>query len=342
MYVRSGITAKHLFRDSWLFLVFAALWASLVVYVHEILGLKFVAIPLLPVTTVGIAVSLYLGFKSNSAYDRWWEARQLFGLIVNYSRAWASAAQNLIYAPDKEVDPTVQRELIRRHLAWVNALAYQLRKTGRLKESHVTHLFDHRKVFDDPAFHQDPESYRRYLSPAEVEEMERYANPATHILNRQAKRLRELAQDGFLDSYRLVEMMGLLTEFHNYQGKCERLKNTPFPRQVANFGLMFTWVFILLLPLAFVDTFEAELTIHRLSGLLGHEYMFTMVPFTVLISWVFFIMEKVSDSTEDPFEGGATDVPISAITRTIEIDLLQMAGDEEVPPPLQPIDGVLY
>jgi putative membrane protein len=101
-------------------------------------------------------------------------------------------------------------------------------------------------------------------------------------------------------------------------------------------------VFIVLLPLAFVDMFEAEAKLHSLSTRLTLDYVLVMVPFTVLISWVFFVMEKVSDSTEDPFEGGVTDVPISALCRTIEIDLKEMLEAKEIPEPLKPVDGVLY
>jgi putative membrane protein len=161
-------------------------------------------------------------------------------------------------------------------------------------------------------------------------------------LRRQGDRLRALVQEGFLDSYRQVAMMGILAACYDMQGACERIKNTPFPRQIANFGLMFTWVFIFLLPLAFVDIFESETDLHILSTDRSLEYVLVMVPFTVLISWVFYIMEKVSDSTEDPFEGATTDVPISTLCRVIEIDLKQMLGAEDVPEPLAPIDGVNY
>jgi putative membrane protein len=136
--------------------------------------------------------------------------------------------------------------------------------------------------------------------------------------------------------------MEIIDSLLRTQGACERIKNTPFPRQIANFGLVFTWIFIILLPLALVDAFERETALHHMGSLLAHEYMFTMVPFTVLISWIFFTMEKVSDSVEDPFEGGVTDVPISTLCRVIEIDLKQMAGSEDVPAPLEPVDGVLY
>ena len=343
MYVRHSINARHLFHDSWLFLILAAAWSLVVVYVNEFQGYHVFSIPIAPVTTIGIAVSLYLGFKSTSAYNRWWEARKIWGDIINRSRDWGNSVFNLIVPPEgKTLDPAIRKELIERHLAWVNALAYQLRRTSRLKEATSTHVFGHRRVFSDSHFHQTPDSYWRYLSAEEVSEVDKYNNVATHLLRRQGDRLRELAEEGFLGPYRHVAMMTILGAFYDTQGKCERIKNTPFPRQVADFGLMFTWVFIFLLPLSFVEIFDAQTEKLELSEFLAHEFMLTMVPFTVLISWVFFIMEKVSDSTEDPFEGGVTDVPISSLCRVIEIDLKQMLEAEEVPEPLKPVDGVLY
>ena len=342
MYVRRGINARHLLADSWLFVVGMALWSLVVVYLNEFLGYHYLSIPIAPVTTIGVAVALYLGFKSTSAYNRWWEARQIWGEIINRSRDWGNSVYNLIYATGKEVDPAVQTELIRRHIAWVSALAYELRGTSRLKATCVGHVFGYRRVVDNADFHQSPDSYRRHLPADEAAELEKYANPATQLLRRQGDRLRGLVEEGFLDSHRHVAMMTLLGALYTQQGRCERIKNTPFPRQVANFGLMFTWVFIFLLPLAFVDVFEADTRFHTLSAALSLQYVLIMVPFTVLISWVFFIMEKVSDSTEDPFEGGATDVPISALCRVIEIDLKQMMAAADVPEPMKPIDGVLY
>jgi len=342
MYVRRGISFWHLFQDSWRFLVLIILWSVLVVYLHEIRGYTFIAIPMAPITIVGIAVSLYLGFKSASAYSRWWEARKLWGQIIAVSWSWSFHVFNLVYAEDKELDPAVRRELIDRHLAWVNALAHKLRSSTRLKESQATRIFGHRKVLVDADFHQNPDCYRRYLSEEEAQEVANFSNMPLQILRRQSDRLRDLARDGFLDSRRHVKMVSLIDSLMHLSGGCERIKNTPFPRQIANFGQAFTWAFILLLPLGLVEIFEAETQLHQLGALLTHEYMFTMVPFTVLISWIFFIMEKVSDSVEDPFEGGVTDVPISALCRTIEIELGEMVGADDLPEPLEPVDGVLY
>lgn len=342
MYLRRGINPWHILRESWLFLVIVGAWSVLIVYAREFLQIEAVGLPIAPVTTIGIAVSLYLGFKSTSAYNRWWEARRLWGDIINGSRMWANHVVNMIYREDGTVDIEVRRELIERHLAWVNAVAFQLRSTSRLKESTKTRIFNHRRKFDRSDFHQMPDCYRRYLSPQEAEEIERYANPAVHLLRRQGDRLRDLVQQGLLDGYRHVQMMIHLDIFFTAQGSCERIKNTPFPRQVANFGLAFTWVFVIMLPLAFVDLFETEVESHQITGLLAHEFVVTLVPFSILISWIFFLMEKVSDSVEDPFEGGVTDVPISALCRVIEIDLKQILDAEDVLHPIEPVEGVLY
>jgi len=136
--------------------------------------------------------------------------------------------------------------------------------------------------------------------------------------------------------------MQLISQLYDCQGKCERIKNTPFPQQITYFGRLFTWVFIFLLPLAYVDYFTAHADAENLTGLVAIEYVLTMVPFVTLISWLFFLLEKVSESCEDPFEWGSTDVPIAAIRRTIEIDLLEMVGETFVPKPVQAIRGIMF
>jgi ion channel-forming bestrophin family protein len=258
MYVRHGIRLAHLLQNSWRFLVFAWLWSTLIVYLHEFAGFTAIEIPILPVTTIGIAVSLYLGFKSTSSYNRWWEARTIWGAIIIDSRNWANHVCNLIYAEDIESNAELIRELIDRHLAWVNALAYQLRRSSCHKDSRTTHAFGHRRVFDDKDFHQVAESYRRFLSEEEIGLVEHRANPAVHILRCQGDRLRQILRDGYLDSYRQVQMMSIIGNLYASQGKCERIKSTPFPRQIANFGQIFTWFFIILLPFAFVGASKAQ------------------------------------------------------------------------------------
>ncbi len=347
MYVRRRIRIKYMLADSWAFLIFVAAWSSAVVYLHEILEYRWLVMPVLPVTLIGIALALYLGFKSTSAYNRWWEARTGLGLILTKSRVWAMQVQTLIYNDTDTAPAAVVKELIYRHLAWLNAVAHKLRSTSRLKTSKRTRVFGHRRVGHRTAtMHQDPESYRRFLDPEEYAAAQTFRNPATYLIRRQAESLRELARSGYLDSIREYQMTRLLGELDFAQGICERIKYTPFPRQIAHFGTVFTWLFIVLLPLAFLDVFEAEAgretDRHEFSTILTHDFMFTLVPFAMLISWIFFMIEKVGDSSEDPFEGGVNDVPVSALCRVIEIDLKQALGEVDIPAPLEPVDDVLY
>lgn len=342
MHLRNGITSKHLFWDSWPLLLISGAWSALVTYLFEIRGYEAIAVPTLPVATIGIVVSLYLGFKSKSAYDRWWEARQIWGQVVNDSRTFANQALNLISRPDGAEDPAPV--LVHRHLAWVNALAYQLRKKSRLKVGPHQRVFDYRIEDTSTLPTASPAAYERHLAEGEAEEIRHLANPATHILRLQGAHLHVLMRRGQLENNRIVAMMRVVGQLYDCQGKCERIKNTPFPRQITFFGLVFTWIFILLLPLAFVDPFaeQAEKAMGGKEIVSFHVYMLAMVPFSMVVAWIFFMLEKVSESCEDPFEWGTTDVPIAALTRTIEIDLLQMLGESAVPEPLLPRQGVLY
>jgi putative membrane protein len=329
--------------ESWRELGIVAAWSVLVVILFELAGWSALVMPVLPVTLIGIAVSLYLGFKSTSSYHRWWEARQHWGTVITSSRAWATQVESLLYDRTRQVSPEIRKELIYRQLGFVYALAYQLRRTSRLKPGSHKSIFARRRPVDAAeALLAVPEIFGRFLSPQEYAAARAVNNPAGWLILRQGKRLRELAQAGMLDDIQQSAMVDRLAVLLSAQGGCERIKNTPFPRQIAHFGTVFTWIFVLLLPLAFLDVFEHEAIQHDYTTIATHRFMYTLVPFTLLISWVFFMMEKISDSSEDPFEGGVHDVPVSAICRTIEIDLRQALGETDVPAPLAPVDDVLY
>jgi putative membrane protein len=324
-------------------LVLVGAWSFAIVCLHEIYGQTWLVMPVLPVTLIGIAVSLYLGFKSVSAYNRWWEARTALGRIGAKSREWVIQVQSSIYNDSGNVPRDAEKELIYRHLGWLYSVAYMLRRTSRLRVSERTRLFEHRRVGHDvPTMHESPESYGRFLDPGEFATAQKFRNPAAYLIRRQAASLRDLATSGYLDSVRHNEMALLLAQLDYTHGTCERIKHTPFPRQIAHFGTVFTWLFIIMLPVAFLDVFEGEAGKYDFSTIVSHEFVFSLIPFAMLISWIFFMIEKIGDSSEDPFEGGVNDVPLSALLRISEIDLKQALGEEEVPQPLEAVDEVLY
>jgi putative membrane protein len=267
----------------------------------------------------GTAVAFYIGFKSNASYSRFWEARQLWGAVVNSSRTWAGRALDFVRTPDDNygydsVELAAHRRLVYRHIAWANALRLHLRRqTAELWQAEVV------PFLLDPADHALGQSN----------------NPPAQLVIRQGHDLRQLSFDGMLTEFREVSMAETLRELNNHQGACERIKNTPFPRQYAFFSYVFVMVFAMLLPLGLVEEFD-----HRVA--LGPYHVWLMVPFATLVSWVFHTIEKVGHNSENPFENAENDVSMSSICRSIEIDLRQMLNEADIPKPLQPIEDVLY
>jgi len=115
----------------------------------------------------------------------------------------------------------------------------------------------------------------------------------------------------------------------NYQGGCERIKNTPLLRQYDYFTRLFLYTFIILLPFALVGDFA------RL------ELGYLMLPVSVIIAFVFAIIGKVGEVNEDPFENRITDVPLTALCNTIEIDLREILGERDLPAKMQANQGFL-
>lgn len=340
MYTKRNIDPSVIFKFAWKNLLFFIGYSTFILYLfHEVehhYGFQM-AIPFLPLSTIGIAVAFYLGFKNNQAYDRFWEARKIWGGIVNYSRTWGN--QVLVYvsthfkekgASDEELK-AIQKRLIYRHIAWINAFRLQLREPSSF--SIDFNKSTAKKFYKGSTQGED---WKTEVGPflscnTEIEHVKRVKNPATHIMREQGDDLRELFEDNWIESFRLYEMMHSIEEFYNLQGKGERIKKTPFPRQFAYFSKLFTWIFILILPFGLIGEFRD----------LGHNYIWLTVPFYSLISWIFLTMEIVGDNSEDPFENFVNDVPLTALCRTIEIDLREMLGETDLPPAIQPVNNVL-
>jgi putative membrane protein len=323
VYVRNNIRWRVVWKFSWRSVLVFTVHAILVCVVYGPLGIKAVSIPWQPVATLGIAVSFYIGFKNNGSYDRFWEGRQLWGGIVNYSRLWAVQALEFVTsrvdAPDVEgpsasADELTERHrhLVHRQIAWCNSVRLQLRRQ-------IADYWD-----TDVA---------QFLSPEESEKLRYMQNPAAHIIRLQAAELRILREErGLLNDFQHMRLVQTLEELYNLQGGCERIKNTPFPRQYAYYSFVFVWLFSALLPLGLVSEFDK----------IGPNHVWLMVPFSVLVSWVFNTIEEVGHTSENPFENQMNDVPMTSICRTIEIDLREMLGEDDIPKKLEPIDDILY
>ena len=337
MYIKRNIGWGLILRYAWKNLIFFTLYATAIFCIYFFLGWTFIDIPFQPLSVIGIAVAFYIGFKNSQSYDRFWEGRKIWGGIVNYSRTWAMQVMSFIQTENPERDHQIHAELIRRHLAWINSLRVQLRqpKSWSLRENRrVEALFD-RHGERNPSC----EATRTFVGEAEYADLEQRQNTATHVVKNQGLQLRELRKEHIIDGFQEDQLQSVLEECYNLQGKCERIKNTPFPRQYGYFSKVFTWIFVLLLPFGLLDVFENDA---GGTDLMKQWMVFLMVPFSVLISWIFATMETVGDNSEDPFEGRVNDVPMTALCRTIEIDLLDMLDEKVLPEPVQPKDNILY
>jgi ion channel-forming bestrophin family protein len=303
------------------------------ILLYKFFGWQWLTIPWQPIALIGIAVSFYLGFKNNSAYDRLWEARKIWGGIVNASRTFTVMSRDFItneHAKEEVSENEIHKvhiSIVHRHVAWLKAMTYQLRmpkpwehtseiETLLRKEGNVHHEDDHF------------EKIKPYISSSEYEYLLTKGNKASHLLSLQSKELLKLKLNGQIEDFRHMELEKMIGEFYALQGKSERIKNFPFPRQYATVNYVFVWLFLILLPFGMLNIFSD----------LGNSISSWLVyPFSMLVSWVFILMELIGDYSENPFEGLYNDVPISSMARDIEIDIRQMLDENDLPKPLEPI-----
>ena len=138
-----------------------------------------------------------------------------------------------------------------------------------------------------------------------------------------------------------LELENIIVEMFNLQGKSERIKNFPYPRQFATLGYDFVLIFILLLPFGVIPEFsKIGESIALDHPIIGKYLVWAAIPFTVIVSWVFFTMEMIGDYSENPFEGLYNDVPISSMARGIEIDIRQMIDETDLPEKIVPLEGM--
>ncbi len=344
MYVQKNFSFKNVMQFSGGHLIWLTAWAALVATIFQFTDLHWFSIPWIPLSVIGVAVAFYIGFKNNQAYDRLWEARKIWGAIVNSSRAWGSAIK--AYVTNQFTDAIVSEEqlfsirkkLIYRHIGWLYSLRSQLlipTSWEHIRQgSHVARATRKRmKTFgvgllDDE---QTENMLHKFLPPEEYKRLINYKNTATQIIDQQSQSLKELREKGLIEDFRHMELQNLLNDFYVHQGKCERIKKFPLPRQYGSMSFVFVGIFIFLLPLGMVSEF------HKL----GEYGTWLSIPFTVLIGWVYLMMELVGDYSENPFEGLGNDIPMLALCRTIEIDLREMLGETDLPPSIEPINGVL-
>jgi putative membrane protein len=256
-------------------------------------------LPSLPMTLLGSALALFLGFRNNNAYQRWWEARTLWGAMVNASRSFGRGAMHLLDRGPETED--LRHELVLRQIGYVHALRCHLRRQDPLAE-----------IGD-------------FLPAGELARLRDVANIPNAILNGTGALLATAAERGWVDSIRRAQMEALLVDMSNAQGGMERIKNTPLPREYDYFPTLFVQLFCILLPIGLVDSLT----------------LFTPLASSI-VGFMLLAMDRVGADLQNPFENRAHDVPLTSITRTIQIDLEQLRGERAAPAPVRPVENVLW
>jgi putative membrane protein len=305
---------------------------SIPVILYQAFHLDWMYIPWEPLSLIGIAVAFYLGFKNNSSYERVWEARKIWGGIVNASRSFTVMARDMINN-DNALEPldqasldALRRTVVHRHVAWLRALTFEMRilKTWEHNEPNDVHA---RKVLGTEYHEERFNDLKPFLSQEEHAYMLSKGNRSSHLLSMQAKHLMELRRAGLIEHFRHLRMQDMITELFNLQGQSERIKNFPFPRQYATINYFFVVLFLILLPFGMIDVFVG----------MGYEWwIWLAIPFSAVCSWVFWMMEMIGEVSENPFEGLYNDVPITDIATRVEIDIRQMLDEPDLPEPAPP------
>tara|TARA_R110002126_G_scaffold4498_3_gene23643 strand:+ start:1718 stop:2779 length:1062 start_codon:yes stop_codon:yes gene_type:complete len=319
--------------------------ASVPVLLFSVFDQRWIQFPWLPIALVGTSVAFILSFQNNAAYGRVWEARKIWGGIVNSSRALGFMVNDFVtnaFADEpvsEEELRSIRRRMVMRHIAWLTALRHAMRgerpwetnhraRTNREWKGRIRVHELHNSLQDDIA---------GYVPEGEGPKVCGKANPAAQLLALQSRELESLRSRGLIEDFRHMEMQGVLNDLVGHQGKSERIKNFPYPRQYATLNSTFLWIFIVLIPFGLVHEFA------NLDGKLAGDYpwldgwfIWMSVPFSVVVMWIFHTMERIGRTTENPFEGSVNDVPITTISRGIEIDLRQMIDDDpdSIPPPI--------
>ena len=285
-------------------LLILVLFDLAVVVAYKVFHWNWLALPHIPLSLFGSAIGIIVAFRNQSSYARWWEARTLCGAVVNNSRTLARQVTTIM-VPSNDGEAGELKEYQRRLVYHTIAYAIALRQ-------HLRRL--------EPWGELVP-----LLSEKELSELRDKKNVPLGILQQMSTLLSQCQVRRWIG---YVQWRGLdknLEELMNAQGGLERIKTTPMPKQYDYFPQLFVQIYCLLLPLALVINMG----------------WYTPLGST-LVGFIFLALDKIGRDLEDPFENTIYDVPLTAITTTIEINLRQLLGETELPQGTKPVRGVLW
>lgn len=310
MITRRYLRLDTAIRYSWKNILFSLVCSTLAWFIHVVLGGENLFIPIEAVAILGTALAIILGFRNSSAYDRWWEARQIWGTIASESRTFTRQALTIVDPHKVPADlwETCTR-IVRGQIAWVHALRLQVR-----------HQTDYKAWEKEVGVHLRQEDFDFIMSKT---------NKVTQIGMLLGYAIKELNAYETMDTWSYIQMDDTLTRIMELQGRAERIKSTPLPRPYDYYTMAFLNLFILFFPFGFIETFIS------LSAPL------LIIPVTIIVGWIFYQIYVFGLVMSNPFENWQTDVPLTSICTLIEIDLKETIGDKDIPEIKKEVNGAL-
>jgi putative membrane protein len=311
-------------------LIYMMLVSGLAIAVYSIPGIAGFSVPWAVVLVLGTTVSLIVGFKNSQVLTRSSEALQAFAQITATSRMWSRLCRDF-------TDEATAKLLIYGHLAWLTALRFALRRPMPWESTSQPANVEFRRRYSIAEDTSTLADDLRALLGDDADDVLKARRPALSLLDRQAARVDGLLKDAKVVPPVYAELMKVIRDLHDQQARCDRIKDSPYPRQYAVVSSISIVIFCTLLPFGLVPLF-AEM--RNLGGVWGAVGIWLTVPFCALLGWVYMSLDQVGESTANPFEGNANDVPISQICRDIEIELRAGLGEIDLPSALLPVHGI--
>ena len=304
------------------------------VALYQLFHFKWLALPWGVIAFLGTAASIIVGFRNTQTYNRTGEAQQIWTSIASSSRYWGLISREFLVDRDKA------KELIYRHLAWLTALRFQMRRSRAWESTHKRFNAEYNRQLTIPEKSGTLDvELGKYLTADTCQDVLQAKSKPMKLLALQNRALIQLFENKEISINMYLEMEKSIKEFIDLQARLERIKNFPYPRQYSIINSIFIWVFCVLLPIGMIGEFD-KLN-QNVSGFMHGYMVWLVIPLSVVISWIYTSLEQVGDSTENPFEGSANDVPISQISRSIEIELREMLGEADLPRMMTPIKNII-
>ncbi|MDH6254344.1 putative membrane protein [Chryseobacterium sp. H1D6B] len=321
-----------------------AVWTRRSIYVLTLLsavptvlyycGWTFVSFPWQPIAIMGTAVAFIVGFKNNASYSRLWEARQIYGAVINDSRSFGYILRDSLSLNNSNK----VKEMFSRHYAWLTALRFQLREPRAWENMNTVQFEEYSKKYEIPERTSRLEDeLKKYLSENELQYILGKKNRATQLMAEQSKELSEAYKNGEINDFQWTQINQQLVKFTDSQGKAERIKNFPYPRNFSSITTYLLLLFIIFVPFGLLKEFDK---VGDGTFFEGYTLWFN-IPFSLLVTWCFHTLDSVGESSVNPFEGSPNDVPITQISRTIEIDMRDMLDEKDLPPAITPKNNIV-